>query len=126
LPRPCVNNPKPGWRKAFTNDNLTPKKMKMKLLLTLTLGCVAVTSFAADKPPVTVNATSHFTVSGMHCDGCAGGLKAELKGTPGVATAEVTFSNTLAVVTYDTNKVTSAKLTAVIKEAGFTAKPTKP
>lgn len=100
--------------------------MKMKSLLILTMGCVALTALAADKPAVAANATSRFTISGMHCDGCAGGLKAELNGTPGVATAEVTFSNTLAVVTYDTNKVTSAKLTAVIKEAGFTAKPAKP
>jgi copper chaperone CopZ len=43
-----------------------------------------------------------------------------------VASAEVTFSNKLAVVSYDTNKVTTAKLTKVIKDAGFAAKEVKP
>ncbi len=100
--------------------------MKMKLLLTLTLGCLALPAVAADKTAVTANATNHLTITGMHCDGCAGGLTAELKATTGVASAQVTFSNKLAVVAYDTNKVTTAKLDAVIKEAGFTAKPVKP
>ena len=100
--------------------------MKTKLLLTLTFGCLALPAGAADKTAVTANATNQFTITGMHCDGCAGGLTAELKATVGVASAQVTFSNKLAVVAYDTNKVTTAKLDAVIKEAGFTAKPVKP
>lgn len=100
--------------------------MKPTLLLTLTFSGLALTASAADKPTVTANATNQFTITGMHCDGCAGGLTAELKQTPGVATALVTFSNQLAVVTYDTNKVSATKLTAVIKEAGFGSKPTQP
>ncbi|MCW5554932.1 MAG: heavy-metal-associated domain-containing protein [Verrucomicrobiae bacterium] len=100
--------------------------MKLQLILTLTLACLATAAQAKDKPTVTPNATNRYTISGMHCDGCAGGLKAELKEIPGVASAEVTFSNKLAVVTYNTNQVTKVRLTRVIKEAGFTAKELKP
>jgi P-type Cu+ transporter len=101
-------------------------KMKLKLLTVAILAGLSLNSLASNKPKVTGNATNHFTITGMHCDGCAGGLTAELKETPGVASATVTFSNKLAVVSYDTNKITKAKLTAAIKEAGFTAKETNP
>jgi mercuric ion binding protein len=100
--------------------------MKLKLLTLLAVAGLNWNSPAADKPKITANATNQFTITGMHCDGCAGGLKSELKETPGVASAEVTFSNKLAVVTFDTNKVTTAKLTKVIKDAGFAAKEVKP
>ncbi len=100
--------------------------MKIKLITALTLTGFATAMQAADPPPTTANATNCFTVSGMHCDGCAGGLTAELKQTRGVATAAVTFSNKLAVVAYDTNRISAAQLTKVIKAAGFEAKPAKP
>jgi mercuric ion binding protein len=99
---------------------------KLKLIASLTIVCLGSAIQAADKIPVTANATNRFTITGMHCDGCAGGLTAELKETRGVARAEVTFSNKLAVVAYDTNRVNSAQLTKVIKEAGFTAKAAQP
>lgn len=99
----------------------------MKLILFLLgLGASLATTLAADKTAVPANATNYFKITGMHCDGCAGGLTAELKLVPGVASAQVTFSNKLAVVAYDTNQVTTAKLNAAIKEAGFTAKPVQP
>jgi periplasmic mercuric ion binding protein len=100
--------------------------MKHKLILALALGGVALTVAAADKTTVTANATNRFTISGMHCDGCAGGLTAELKETRGIAHATVTFSNKLAVVAYDTNQVSATQLTKVIKDAGFEATITKP
>lgn len=75
------------------------------------------------KPPTTVsNATNRFDVSGMHCDGCAKGLTTELKLTPGVATALVTFTNRLGVVAFDTNRVSTDKLLKVIREAGYEAR----
>lgn len=104
----------------------TSLNMKLKLSMITALASAALTTLAADKPVVTANATNRFTITGMHCDGCAGGLTAELKETRGVATAEVTFSNQLAVVAYDTNKVNTTQLTKVIKEAGFAAKEVKP
>jgi len=100
--------------------------MKLKLGIIAALASAVLTTLAADKPAVTANATNQFTITGMHCDGCAGGLTAELKAARGVATAQVTFSNQLAVVTYDTNKINTVQLTKVIKEAGFTAKEVKP
>ena len=90
----------------------------LMLILVTTMAVVAVR--AAD---VTANATNRFSISGMHCNGCAGGLTAEFKATPGVAMATVTLSNQLAVVTFDTNRVTTAKLLKVAKEAGYEAKP---
>ena len=104
----------------------TRLNMKLKLGMITVLASAALTTLAADKPAVTANATNQFAITGMHCDGCAGGLTAELKATRGVATAAVTFSNQLAVVAYDTNKVNTAQLTKVIKEAGFAAKEVKP
>lgn len=107
---------------SMTKSNQS--NMKLKMFIILTLAYYAPVTQAADKP--TTIATNRFTISGMHCDGCAGGLKAELKEIPGVASAEVTFSNKLAVVTYNTNQVTKVRLTRVIKEAGFSAKESKP
>ena len=100
--------------------------MKLELITILTLAVIATAASAAEAPKVTTNATNLFTITGMHCDGCAGGLTAELKQTRGVTSAAVTFSNKLAVVAYDTNRVTAAQLTKAIKDAGFTAKPIKP
>jgi copper chaperone CopZ len=100
--------------------------MKLKLLQSVVLLSCVIGPLAEDRAVIAANATNQFTISGMHCDGCAGGLTAELKLVPGVASAQVTFSNKLAVVTYDTNKVTMAKLNAAIKEAGFTATTAKP
>jgi len=88
--------------------------------------CVTVAR-AAEKPvTITANATNRFSISGMTCNGCAGGLKAELKGAPGVAFAEVSLTNKLAVVAYDTNRTSPVKLVKVITEAGFEGKPLKP
>jgi copper chaperone CopZ len=100
----------------------------MKLLLLTTLIIAGLTDFtqAEDKPAPATTTTNRFLISGMHCDGCANGLTAELKETKGVTSAQVTFSNKLAVVVHDTNRVSSAQLTKVIKDAGFTAKELKP
>lgn len=71
---------------------------------------------SAAKP---ANATNRFTIRGMHCNACAKGLTSELKRVPGVAAAEVSFTNRLAVVAYDTNRVAVSALLSTIKEAGF-------
>jgi copper chaperone CopZ len=76
-------------------------------------------------PNVVANATNRFVVSGMHCDGCAQGITSELKRAPGVALASVSFSNKLAVIAYDTNRISASGLKKVIVEAGFEAKPAK-
>lgn len=74
------------------------------------------------EPMAVPNATNTFKIIGMHCAGCANGLRSELKMAPGVAAASVTLSNELAVVSYDTNRTTIKKLLKVIKESGFQGK----
>lgn len=86
---------------------------------------ILATGLSAAEPPAATT-TNSFTVTGMHCDSCAKGITSELKRTAGVASATVTFSNQLAVVAYDTNRVTSAQLITVIREAGFQAQPKTP
>jgi len=68
------------------------------------------------------NASVTLDVTGMHCDGCAGGLTSELRRVPGVCTAEVSLTNRTAVVAYDTNRVGLVTLLKVVSEAGFTGR----
>ena len=118
--------------------------MKRLSLSTIILGAALIAGCSPEKstppptarPPtatgaLTTNLAPHqtalrFEISGMHCDGCANGLTAELRQTPGVITAFVTFSNQLAVVTCDTNRISPAGLVKVVKEAGFEAKRLQP
>ena len=100
--------------------------MKTKLVSILTLACIVIATQAEDNPTITANPTNRFTITGMSCDGCAHGIASELKRTPGVVTADVAFSNKLAVVAYDTNRVSTDGLKKVIVEAGYEAKLIKP
>ncbi|MFO1461471.1 MAG: heavy-metal-associated domain-containing protein [Verrucomicrobiota bacterium] len=83
---------------------------------------------AAEGPRVvpTANATNWFRVSGMHCKGCASGIASELRRTPGITGAEVSLTNGTAVVVLDTNRVSSAGIIRVIREAGYDAVESKP
>lgn len=63
--------------------------------------------------------TNRFSITGMHCKDCAKGLTAELKLTPGVVRAVVSFTETLATVVYDSKRVESSSLLKTIQEAGF-------
>jgi copper chaperone CopZ len=69
------------------------------------------------------NVTNRFEIRGMHCGGCAAGITAELKLVSGVVSAEVSFPKRLAVVAYDTNRVSQSQLVKVVHEAGYTAVP---
>ena len=69
------------------------------------------------------NVTNRFEIRGMHCGGCAGGIQAELKLVPGVVSAEVSFPKRLAVVAYDTHRVSQSQLVKVVREAGYEAVP---
>ena len=62
----------------------------------------------------------------MHCNGCAQGIASELKRTPGVAFASVSFSNQVATVAYDTKRTSVRALRKVIHAAGYDAKLAKP
>lgn len=80
---------------------------------------------SSTRPVFVANTTNRFTVTGMHCGGCANGICSELKRTKGVTAATVSLTNRLAVVAYDNSKVSVKKLVKVIQEAGYAAKPLK-
>lgn len=62
-----------------------------------------------------------FTVEGMHCDSCAAGVKAMLKRTPGVISADVSYAKKEAVVDYDQQKTTPEKIIDAINKLGYKA-----
>lgn len=78
--------------------------------LALTLG--ASTILAATK-------TVTIRVKGMTCGGCATSVEKALKSTEGVQEARVSFERGKAVIKYDDQKVTIAKLREVINNTGF-------
>jgi len=98
--------------------------MKNKLII---LFCavthLAVVAEPKIPPTFSINATNRFLIDGMHCNGCANGLAAELRLLPGVARAEVTLSNRLAVVAFNTNQIRVKAIVEAIQEAGFKAEP---
>ncbi len=58
-------------------------------------------------------------VKGMTCGGCAVSVEEALKSTDGVTDARVSFKSGKAVIKYDDQKVTIAKLREVITNTGF-------
>jgi copper chaperone CopZ len=93
------------------------------LLLLASLLVVVLTKAGPSTPPAKTrpNATNELSIRGMHCKGCAAGIAAELRLTPGVSKADVSLTNQLAVVAIDTNRVDAATLIRVIREAGYEA-----
>ncbi|MGH9970551.1 MAG: heavy-metal-associated domain-containing protein [Pyrinomonadaceae bacterium] len=59
-------------------------------------------------------------VKGMTCGGCATSVESALKSTEGVEDAQVSYKRGTAIVKYDDQKVTVAKLREVVNSAGFT------
>lgn len=64
---------------------------------------------------------STIRVDGMTCAKCTGSVEKALKATPGVEKVEVNLQRKEAVVEYDDEKVTEAKLREVINATGFKA-----
>jgi len=65
-------------------------------------------------------------VDGMKCAKCSGSVEKALKATAGVEKVEVNLERKEAVVEYDDQKVTEAKLREVINATGFKAVEEKP
>jgi copper chaperone CopZ len=99
--------------------------LPMKTLPSLLVASLSLCRIGA-APPATANQTNWFKVTGMHCNGCASGIRSELRRTTGVADASVNLTNQLAMIAYDTNQVSVKQLVGVIKEAGYGAKLSKP
>jgi mercuric transport protein len=64
-------------------------------------------------------------VKGMTCGGCETSVTQALKSTEGVEDAQVSYERGEAVVKYDDQKVTIAKLREVINKTGFTCESPK-
>ena len=60
-------------------------------------------------------------IEGMHCGGCANGIKAILKRTTGVIAADVSYEHKEAVVDYDPSRVTQEKIVEAISNMGYQA-----
>ncbi|HLL13464.1 MAG TPA: heavy metal-associated domain-containing protein [Pyrinomonadaceae bacterium] len=78
--------------------------------MALALG--AATAFAATK-------TTTIRITGLKCGNCSSSVAKVLKATAGVESAEVNSEKGEAVITYDDEKVTEAKLREVINSTGF-------
>lgn len=59
-----------------------------------------------------------FRVEGMHCKGCASGVRDKLMATKGITSAELDFDSSMAVVSGDLSK---ESIMAVISKAGYSA-----
>lgn len=79
-------------------------------VLVLTLGMI--TAMAATK-------TVTIKVEGMKCGKCSASVTKALKATEGVEEAEVDSKTGAAVIKYDDQKLTEAKLREVINSTGF-------
>jgi copper chaperone len=90
------------------------KQVIALLVFTLVLALGAFSVSAATK-------TAKIKVEGMHCNGCSASVTKALKATAGVESAEVSYETGEAVVQYDDQKVTEAKLREVINSTGFKA-----
>jgi copper chaperone len=78
--------------------------------LALTLGASAVSA---------VTRTVTLRVKGMTCGGCAASVEKALKSTDGVTDVKVSFEKGKAVVKYNDQKVTVARLREVVDNTGM-------
>jgi mercuric transport protein len=88
---------------------------------------VIVMTILAFSAVIALGKTSTVTlrVKGMTCGGCATSVAQALKSTEGVEDAQVSYERGIAVVKYDDQKVTVAKLREVINNTGFTCEVPK-
>jgi copper chaperone CopZ len=85
-------------------------KLVVSSVLVVTLGVITA---AAVTKTVTIR------VEGMKCSKCSGAVTKKLKATEGVEDAQVSSDKGEAVIKYDDQKLTEAKLREVINSTGF-------
>ena len=90
------------------------KSLAIATAMFLTLAFTSIAAFAMTKK-------STIRIEGMKCSKCSGSVEKALKATPGVEKVEVNHEKKEAVVEYDDEKVTEAKLREVINGTGFKA-----
>jgi mercuric transport protein len=89
-------------------------RIAILIAFTLTLALASMSASAASK-------TVTIKVEGMHCGGCSSSVTKALKATEGVEDVQVSFEKGEAIIKYDDQKVTVAKLREVINGTGFKA-----
>ena len=82
------------------------------VVLVLTLGVITAAAFTK---------TVTIKVEGMKCAKCSASVSKALKATEGVEEAQVSSEKGEAVIKYDDQKLTEAKLREVINSTGFKA-----
>jgi copper chaperone CopZ len=97
-------------------------KSKSLVLATAVFLMIAFTSIGA----LAVTKKSTIRVEGMTCSKCTGSVEKALKATAGVEKVEMNLERKEAVVEYDEEKVTEAKLREVINGTGFKVVEAKP
>lgn len=65
--------------------------------------------------------TAVFRVEGMTCGGCETGVKLAVKKLDGVTSADASYEEGTATVTYDPGKVTPDEIVAAIEKLGYEA-----
>lgn len=95
------------------------KSVVLATVVFLIIATASINAFAATKKSV-------IRVDGMTCNKCTGSVEKALKATPGVEKVEVSLERKEAVVEYDDEKVTEAKLREVITATGFKVVEAKP
>jgi len=98
--------------------------MKSKQFVIAIAAFLMIAFAAVGASAVTKKAT--IRVDGMTCAKCTGSVEKALKATPGVEKVEVSLERKEAVVDYDDQKVTEAKLREVINATGFKVVEAKP
>jgi copper chaperone CopZ len=97
-------------------------KSKSLVLATAVFLMIAFTAIGA----LAVTKKSTIRVEGMTCSKCTGSVEKALKATAGVEKVEMNLERKEAVVEYDEEKVTEAKLREVINGTGFKVVEAKP
>ena len=98
--------------------------MKSKRFVLAVAAFLMIAFTAIGVSAITKKAT--IRVDGMTCSKCSGSVEKALKATEGVEKVEVNLERKEAVVEYDDQKVTEAKLREVINGTGFKAVEEKP
>ena len=84
------------------------------------LGFILVLSFGLSNVSA-ITKTTTIRIEGMHCKMCSTSVAKALKATDGVEKVEVSDEKGVAIIQYDDQKVTEAKLREVINGTGFKA-----
>jgi copper chaperone CopZ len=88
------------------------KQIASAIMLGLVLALSTIGVSAATKKSI-------IRIEGMHCKMCSASVTKALKATAGVEQVEVSYEKGEAVIQYDDQKMTEAKLREVINGTGF-------